>query len=92
MSFGSSRGPENDRDLLRHDLLTPLTAISAQTQLMQRRVLRADGLSNLERDMMLGTLATTMTEIQRLTAQLERLLSGNVAASRGDSRDPDPSS
>jgi signal transduction histidine kinase len=92
VSPGSSSNSADDRDLLRHDLMTPLTVISAQTQLMQRRVLRADGLSDLERERMLTSLASTMKEIQRLTAQLERMLSGDKTPSDEGVRPPDVSS
>ena len=42
---------------LHHQLLAPVTSISGLTQLLQRQVLRADGLTNLERDPVLGNLA-----------------------------------
>jgi hypothetical protein len=74
MSFGSSGDSVDDRDLLRHELIDSLASISANTQLLRRRVLRADGLSNLERDQMLGTIASTMAAVARLTAQLESVL------------------
>lgn len=60
--------------LLHHDLMSPVTIILGTTQLLQRRLLRADGLSTLERDWMLGNLVTTMTAIHELTARVNGLL------------------
>jgi signal transduction histidine kinase len=75
----SGTADPDSRDL-RHDLLTPLTVIAAQTQLLQRRLRRADGLSTLERDLLLGNVANTLVAVQQLTAQLERMLSGRPAS------------
>lgn len=52
------------------DIPLALTAITAQMQLMQRRLLRADGLSNLERDWLLGTVADTLAAVQQLNTQV----------------------
>lgn len=53
-------------DHLTPDLPVALTAITAQLHLLQRRLLRADGLSNLERDLLLGTVATVLTSVRDL--------------------------
>jgi hypothetical protein len=49
-----------------HRLMAPVTALSGQAQLLRRQLLRADGLTNLERDMLLGTLASMMASVEAL--------------------------
>lgn len=83
--------PPTAHDHHRHDLFSTLTVISAQTQLLQRRLLRADGLSSLERDLLLGTIASTMVSLQQLSAQLEHLLSDDLAATQEEPVDADAS-
>ena len=83
--------PERSPDERHHDLIASLATISAQMQLTQRRLLRADGLSTLERDMMLGSLADAVAEIKRLTAQLERPRMDGAAFGGDGSADGDPS-
>jgi hypothetical protein len=46
-----------------HELLDPITAITVCTQLLRRQILRADGLTNLERDQMLGTVASIASTV-----------------------------
>ncbi len=74
MSFGASGDAADDRALLRHELFSSLTAVSANLQLLRRRVLRADGLSSLERELLLGTIASSMVGVVQLTTQLEAVL------------------
>ena len=68
--------PPDNADVwdLHHDLMSPVAVILGSTQLLQRRVLRADGLSTLERDLMLGNLASIVAAIHDLTAQVNGLL------------------
>lgn len=54
----------------RPDVATVLTAITGQMQLLQRRVLRADGLSHLERELLLGNVAEVLSVVQRLHQRL----------------------
>ena len=54
----------------RPDVETVLTAITAQMHLVQRRVLRADGLSTLERELLLGNVAEVLVVVQRLHQRL----------------------
>lgn len=58
------------RDDIHPDLHVPLRGISEQTQLLQRRILRADGLTTLDRDLMLGTLAAIRGDLDTLTRRL----------------------
>ena len=60
-----------ERDRLRHELRAPLTVVTARGQHLQRQLLRADGLGNLERELMLGNLATMLGELQRLGDRIE---------------------
>lgn len=83
MSSGSSGDATDDRDGLRHDLLGSLTVVSAHTQLLQRRVLRAQGLSTLERDLLLSTTASILSALEQHRTHLERALPDGPA-SRGD--------
>lgn len=62
------------RDRLRHELFTSLTVIATRSDLLRRQILRADGLTTLERDHLLDGLAATRTAAERLHEQLEALL------------------
>lgn len=64
----------DSRSEQRHELLGTLTVISAQTQLLRRRVQRAGGLSTTEREQMLHSISSTLTAVLRLTAQIEHVL------------------
>ena len=48
------------------DVVAALTAIIYQLQLIQRRLLRADGMSPLERELLLSTVADTLVTVHRL--------------------------
>ena len=92
MSFGSSPGdPVDDRDQVCHDLLGSLTVISANVQLLRRRVLRADGLAILERERLLGTIARTMTALEQHQHHLDRVLSDPPVTRNDDPADPNSS-
>ena len=56
--------------VLRHDLKTPLTAISGQMQLARRRVRRMDG---PERDYLLARLAAIEDAVLAMGDRIERL-------------------
>ncbi|MDQ2654275.1 MAG: hypothetical protein M3Z20_14675 [Chloroflexota bacterium] len=77
------------RDRQRHDLLNSLSVITARVQLLQRQLLRADGLANLERDKMRGNLAALLTEIRIMGARFEAVI-GPVPASSGTLMAPAP--
>lgn len=66
----------------RHDLLNSLSVITARTQLLQRQLLRADGLENLERDKMRGNLAALLKEVNILGTRIEAVI-GPVKAPPG---------
>lgn len=62
------------RDRQREDLLNSLSIISDRARRLQRQILDANGLINLERDQMLGSLATMRRELEALRTQLEALI------------------
>ena len=71
----AARDPDaEERDAIRTDLRNALNVITGRTQLLQRQVLRADGLLNLERDQMLDGLTATLADVRRMTLRLEDLL------------------
>lgn len=78
-----------DRDRLRYEFSTPLTVITARAQLLQRQLLRANGLVNLERDQMLGNLTALLTEVHLLSTRIEAVI-GPDAAPSGASTGPAP--
>ena len=59
------------RDLQRHDLLNSLSVVTARVQLLQRQLLRADSLADLERDKMRSNLAALLTEVKVLGTRVE---------------------
>ncbi|MFN8662909.1 MAG: hypothetical protein U0075_13525 [Thermomicrobiales bacterium] len=71
-----------ERDAIRSDLRNSLSVITGRTQLLQRQVLRSNGLLNLERDQLLYGLAVTLAEVQRVGDQLEGLISGAPLAAQ----------
>lgn len=48
-----------------------LTSLTAHMHLFHRRVLRADGLTTLERDLLLGTLVAMRGDLETLARQLD---------------------
>lgn len=56
-------------DGMRPDLPALLRGITEKTQLLQRRILRAEGLTMLERDLMLGTLVALHKDLDDLARQ-----------------------
>ena len=60
--------------LQHHELMSPVTAILGCTQLLQRQILRASGLTNLERDLLLGNLAAIALSTRGLGDQVQARL------------------
>ena len=54
--------------------MAPLTAISERTQLLQRQILRANGLTHLERDQLLGNVVAVLAAVQLLGGRIETLI------------------
>lgn len=74
-SLNAARDPEaEDRDAIRIGLRNALNVITGRTQLLQRQILRADGLLNLERNLILDGLAATLDDVRRMGLHLEDLL------------------
>ena len=67
-------------DQLRHDLLSPLTTISARTQLLARDIRRSPSLTENERVKMLASLTAIETAVQTLCAVI-----GGMRNEEGDS-------
>ena len=87
--LNAARDPEaEERDVIRTDLRNALNAITGRTQLLQRQVLRADGLLNLERDQLLSGLAATLEDVRRMGLRLEDLLVEQAALSGTPTRSP----
>jgi signal transduction histidine kinase len=60
-------------DQLRHDLLSPLTTISARTQLLARDIRRVSSLHEEERTRMLASLTAIETAVQTLCAVIDAM-------------------
>ena len=60
-------------DQLRHDLLTPVTTISARTQLLARDIRRVSSLHEEERTRMLASLTVIETAVQTLCAVIDAM-------------------
>ena len=59
-----------------HEFTTAITVVVVRSQLMQRQLLRATGLTNLERELLLGNAAATLASVRGLSdhvATLQRL-------------------
>ncbi len=78
----TERRVDDPMAVFRHDLRTPLTAISGQMQLARRRVRRMDG---PERDYLLARLAAIESAVRVLGEHVERL--GRDLFPRGDGDD-----
>ena len=57
----------------RHDLITPLTTISARTQLLAREIRRAASLHEEERTRMLASLTAIEIAVQTLCAVIDAI-------------------
>jgi hypothetical protein len=53
------------------DPQSPVTVVSERLGLLQRQLLRANGLTNLERQLLLGTLAVARLDLEHLARQLD---------------------
>jgi signal transduction histidine kinase len=60
-------------DQLRHDLLTPLTAIYARAYLLSRAVRRAPSLTDEERGAMLAGITAMETAARTMTALIDAM-------------------
>jgi hypothetical protein len=67
-------------DQLRHDLLSPLTTISARTQLLARDLRRSPSVTEDERGKMLAGITAIETAIQTMCAAIDAI--------RDDDREP----
>ena len=65
------------RDVIHADLGNSLEFIIGRTQALRQHVLRANGLLNLERDQLLGGLATMLNEARQMEERLE-MLDGSI--------------
>ena len=60
-------------DQVRHDLLSPLTTISARTQLLARDLRRSPSLAEEERATMLTSITAIETEVRALCAVIDAM-------------------
>jgi hypothetical protein len=58
-----------------HEMMEPISVVTGHSQLLQRQILRADGLTNLERDLMLGNVAAVLDAMQMLAGRVEAWVS-----------------
>ena len=72
MSPDSDNAP-SDAYQLRHDLLSTLTIVCGQTQLLQRQLRRMDGFSDGDRQRLETGLAVILTAARTLGASIEHL-------------------
>jgi hypothetical protein len=63
----------SDAHQLRHDLLSSLTIVCGQTQLLQRQLRRMDGFSDGDRQRLEAGLAVILTAARALGARAEEL-------------------
>jgi hypothetical protein len=68
-----SGGGFGDAHRLRHDLVSALTIICGQTQLLQRRLGRMDGLADGDRQRLEAGLAMILTAARALDATIAEL-------------------
>ncbi len=71
-------------DQVRHDLLSPLTTISARTQLLARDLRRSPTLAEHERVRMLASITAMAAEVQTLCAVIDSMGDGRPALAAGD--------
>jgi signal transduction histidine kinase len=60
-------------DQLRHDLLTPVTTISARIQLLARDIRRAPSLTDAERTRMLTAIASVESALQAMCGVIDAI-------------------
>ena len=71
-------------DQLRHDLLSPLTTISARTQLLARDLRRSPTLAEDERGKMLASITAIEAEVRALCAVIDAMGDGRPAPTAGE--------
>ena len=59
------------REQLRHDLISPLTAISGRAQLLARMIQRSSSLTEPERISMLGGLSSIEAAVRSLVTRID---------------------
>ena len=66
-------GPDSphSQNCLPQDVHSPVTALSDRLGLLQRQLLRANHLTTLEREMLLGTLAAARLDLEHLARRLD---------------------
>jgi signal transduction histidine kinase len=74
----------NAADQLRHDLLSPLTTISARNQLLARDIRRAPSLPEEERTRMLASLTAIETAVQTLCAVIDAMGDSRLTPTAGE--------
>ncbi len=67
---------------IHHDLMSPLTVITGHTQLLQRQILRADGLTTRERDQLLDSVVSVLGAVQTLEGRIGALDPRSIPRSR----------
>ncbi len=63
----------SDAHQLRHDVLSPLTVVCAQTQLLQRQLRKMDGFADGDRQRLETGLAVILRAARALGASIEHL-------------------
>ena len=81
--------PYDPVDQLRHDLKTPLTAISGHAQLLGRTVRRTPSLTDAERGRMLAGLAEIQTAVREMAVLIDALRDEHLERA-DDQTDPPP--
>ena len=84
--FPDDLAPDRDavaRDRMQTELRDSLTVISVRMQLLQRQVLRADGLSDLDRETLLLGLEAALRESRQVAARMEALIGGDHLLAAG---------
>ncbi len=84
--FPDDLAPDRDavaRDRMQTELRDSLTVISVRMQLLQRQVLRADGLSELDRETLLLGLDAALRESRQVAARMEALIGGDHLLAAG---------
>ncbi len=86
MAFpGDAPDPSSDAaSRLRHDLRTPLTTISARSQLIARWTARSPTLGDGERSRTLASLAAIDTAVEQMLAIIDAIGGGDVVEPEND--------
>ena len=84
--FPDELAPDRDavaRDRMQTELRDSLTVISVRMQLLQRQVLRAEGLSDLDRETLLLGLEAALRESRQVAARIEAMIGGDHLLAAG---------